>query len=118
MVMSALFVGWGTLIPGREEAGGAVLRDSMSYLQRLQAAGRIHGFEAVALAPHGGDLAGFVMVKGERDAIASLRGSEEFRRITTKMQRVHQNVGEVEAFVGPELLRYFALWDEPLEGQA
>lgn len=118
MVTSALFVGWGALIPGREEAGGAVLQESMSYLQTLREGGRIDGFEAVALAPHGGDLAGFVLVKGDRDAITELRGSEEFRRITTRMQRVHQHVGEVEAFLGPELLRYFALWDEPLEEPA
>lgn len=114
MTTSTLFVAWGAIIPGREESAGAVLQQSMAFLSRLQQEGRIDGFEPVALAPHGGDLAGFVLVKGDRDAIAAVRGSEEYRRIMVQLQRVHQNTGEVEAFTGEELGRYFALWDEPL----
>jgi hypothetical protein len=87
----------------------------MVFLEGLLQEGRIDGFDAVALAPHGGDLAGFVLVRGDRDSVMDLRGSDEFRRITTRMQRVHQNVGELEAFTGRELGAYFAHWDEPLD---
>src|ERR671928_154888 len=54
MAKGALFVGWGALIPGREAAARRVLGDAMQYLQRLQQAGTIDSFEAVALEPHGG----------------------------------------------------------------
>jgi hypothetical protein len=118
MEKAALFVGWGALIPGREAAAGKVLHDAMEYLTRLQQEGRIDSFEAVALGPHGGDLAGFVLVRGDTAAIAEFRYSEEFIRISTQIQRVHQSVGAVDAFVGKEMGQYFAMWDEPLAGLA
>jgi len=115
MTNSTLFVGWGAIIPGREKAAGAVLQQSMSYLNQLQQQGKIDSFEPVALAPHGGDLAGFGLVRGEATALAEIRGSDQYRRITVQLQRVHQSTGEVEAFTGPELGQYFSLWDEPLD---
>ena len=118
MEKAALFVGWGALIPGREEAAGKVLQGAVEYLGRLQGEGRIDSFEPVALGPHGGDLAGFVLVKGDRAAIAELRYSDEFVRISTQIQRVHQSVGAVDAFTGAEMGQYFAMWDDPLEGLA
>lgn len=113
----ALFVGWGSLIPGREAAGRAVLHESLAHLQQLKDRGRVDSFEPVALAPHGGDLAGFVLVRGSQDDIVALQFSEEFTRLTTRIQRVHTGVGAVTAYVGPELGAYFALWDEPLGTQ-
>jgi hypothetical protein len=90
MAKAALFVGWGALIPGREEAAGKVLEGAVAWLTELQRQGRIDSFEPVALGPHGGDLAGFVLVKGDKDAIAELRYSDEFVRISAHIQRVHQ----------------------------
>ncbi len=116
MAKAAVFVGWGALIPGREAAAGKVLQGAMQFLTRLQQQGRVDSFEAVALGPHGGDLSGFVLVKGDKDAISQLRSSEEFVRITTRIQRVHQSVGAVDAYTGAEMGQYFAMWDEPLEG--
>lgn len=52
----------------------------MQWLVRLQQEGRIDRFEAVALEPNGGDLVGFVLVKGNRESLASLRVEDEFLR--------------------------------------
>jgi hypothetical protein len=116
MKKAALFVGWGALIPGREEAGGNVLAGALQFLQQLQEQGRVDSFEAVALDPHGGDLAGFVLVKGDKDAMSELRMSDEFLRILVRVQRVHQRVGVVNAYTGAEMQSLFAMWDEPIEG--
>jgi hypothetical protein len=116
MPKAGLFVGWGALIPGREEAAGKVLEGAVGWLTQLQQQGRIDSFEPVALGPHGGDLLGFVLVKGDKESIADLRYSDDFVRITAQIQRVHQSVGVVDAFTGPEMGQYFAYWDEPLEG--
>ncbi len=116
MTKAALFVGWGALIPGREEAAGNVLEGAIGWLTQLQQQGRIDSFEPVALGAHGGDLIGFVLVRGDRDAIAELRYSDEFVRITAQIQRVHQAVGVVDAFTGPEMGQYFSYWDEPIKG--
>jgi hypothetical protein len=115
MASGALFVGWGALIPGREEAAGRVLEEAMRYLDRLQQEGVIDSFEAVALEPHGGELAGFVLVRGDRDRIAQLRVSDDFLRIAARVQLVHRDVGVVGAYTGAEMGALFAMWDRQIE---
>ena len=115
MAKGGLFVGWGALIPGREESAGKVLNEAMMFLQRLQQDGTIDSFDAVALEPHGGDLAGFVVVKGEKDAIARLRVSDEFVRIMIRVQLVHSHVGVVGAYSGAEMGELFSVWDRQTE---
>ena len=112
MAKGALFVGWGALIPGREEAARGVLGEAMRYLQRLQGEGTLDAVEAVALEPHGGDLHGFVLVRGEREALARLRVSDEFVRVIVGVQLVHTHVGVVGAYAGEEMRSLFEVWDE------
>lgn len=95
MDQGALFVGWGAIIAGREQAAAGVLKEALHYLQRLQADGTV---DVVLLEPHGGDLEGFVLVKGERDTLARLRVDEDFIRVIVGVQLVHQKVGVVGAY--------------------
>jgi hypothetical protein len=115
MAKGALFVGWGALIPGREAAAQKVLNEAMQYLQRLQQGGTIDSFQAVALEPHGGDLAGFVLVTGDKETVAQLRVSDEFARIAARVQLVHSNVGVVGAYTGAEMQSLFEIWDRQTE---
>jgi hypothetical protein len=115
MAKGALFVGWGALIPGREGAARRVLTEAVQYLRRLQEEGVIDSFEAVALEPHGGDLAGFVLLKGDREAISRIRASDEFTRIAVRVQLVHAHVGVVGAYTGAEMQSLFEVWDRQEE---
>jgi hypothetical protein len=112
MAKGALFVGWGALISGREKTAQNVLNEAMQYCMRLQEAGKIDSFEAVALEPHGGDLEGFVLVKGDKESIAQLRVDDEFVRIIVGVQLVHTKVGVVGAYTGAEMQSLFEMWDE------
>lgn len=111
MSKGSLFVGWGALIPGREQAAQQVLREAIQYLHDLQKAGMIDKFEAVALEPHGGNLAGFVLVQADKDTLAGLRVSDEFVRITVRVQFVHSHVSVIGAWTGPEMQALFEMWD-------
>ena len=115
MAKGALFVGWGALIPGREAAAQKVLAEAMELLVGLKQAGTIDDFEVVALEPHGGDLAGFVLVKGDKETIAQLRVSDDFLRMGARVQLVHRHVGIVGAFTGAEMGALFAMWDQQIE---
>lgn len=116
MVKGALFVGWGVVIPGREEVAQKVLNEAMQYLLKLQQEKVLDSFDVVMLEPHGGDLAGFVLAKGDKDAIARLRVSEEFARIVARAQFVHSHVGVVGAHTGAEMQALIRGWDEQMEG--
>lgn len=112
MDQGALFVGWGAIIAGREKAAAGVLDEALRYLQRLQDDGSVDSVDVVLLEPHGGDLEGFVLVRGERDTLARLRVDEAFVRVIVGVQLVHQKVGVVGAYTGAGLQTLLRLWDE------
>jgi hypothetical protein len=112
MAMGALFVGWGPIITGRERKAAQVLGEAMQYLGRLRGQGVVQSVEVAVLEPHGGDLGGFVLVKGEKDAIARLRVDDEFVRTVVGVQLVHEKVGVVGATTGDELEPLFGVWDQ------
>lgn len=112
MAQGALFVGWGAIIPGREKTASRVLGAAVEYLRRMQGEGTIDGFDVMLLEPHGGELEGFVTVKGDRDKLARLRVSEDFQRVIVGVQLVHSKVGVVGAYAGAEMGSLMRLWDE------
>ncbi|MBN8942286.1 MAG: hypothetical protein J0H01_22460 [Rhizobiales bacterium] len=115
MAKGALFVGWGALIPGREKVAPGVLDEALAFLQGKRQRAEIDGFDVALLEPHGGDLEGFVLVKGDKDVLARLRVEEAFLRIIVGVQLVHQRVGVVWAHMGAEMPPLFALWDQQEE---
>jgi hypothetical protein len=115
MAKGALFVDWGALITGREKVAQNVLNDAMHYLQGLQEEGTVDSIEAVALEPHGGDLNGFVLVKGDKETLAHLRVDDEFVRMIVGGQLVHSKVGVVGAYTGAEMQSLFKMWDQQEE---
>jgi len=105
MADHALFVGWGEVVTGREHQATRVFGETMAYFGRLQQEGQITGVEPFFLEPHGGDLGGFFLVRGERDALARVRTSEEFGRVILRAGMVVHRLGLVAATTGGELNR-------------
>jgi hypothetical protein len=84
MAGEALFLGWGPVIRGREQKSLQVFQETVEYYGKLQQEGKIESFEPVLVAPHGGDLGGFVLLRGERGRLDEVRSSEEFERLVTR----------------------------------
>jgi hypothetical protein len=99
----ALFLGWGPVVRGREQKALRVFQETIEYFGRLQQAGQIDSFEPVLLAPHGGDLAGFVLLRGERAKLDEARTSDEFERTVLRAGMVVDNVGVTNAVTGESL---------------
>jgi hypothetical protein len=93
---------------GREQKALELFQEALQYWERLRQAGEIESFEPVALEPHGGDLAGFLLAKGDPEKLARIRASDEFIALNTRGQLLVQNFGVVGAFVGEDLQRLFA----------
>jgi hypothetical protein len=112
MAGEALFIGWGAVVRGREKQALAVFQESMEYYGKLQQDGRIEGFDVVLLAPHGGDLNGFVIVRGERQKLAEIRFSDEFERLVARASAIVDAPGVVPAYTGEALGKQIALYQE------
>jgi hypothetical protein len=100
MAEAGLFIGWGEPVTGREAKGLEVFAEALAYYGKAEQDGRVESHETVLLGPHGGDLGGFILIRGSEAQIASIRAEDEFERITTRATLVVQNVGVVDAAVG------------------
>jgi len=108
-----MFVGWGEPIAGRERQGIAVFGEALEYVGGQQQAGVIEDHQVVILSPHGNDLQGFILMRGERDKLQALVSSPEWSRIISRAGYVAHHVGVVPAFFGSEGVRLV----EAMEGE-
>jgi hypothetical protein len=99
----ALFIGWGALVRGRETQAVKVFGESIQYYAGLQQKGIIESFEPFLLEPHGGDLNGFILVRGDKDKLAHLRVDDEFQRRTLRASTIVDGVGVISATTGARL---------------
>lgn len=108
MSESALFIGWGDAVRGREQKALEVFQEVVQFYAGLAQRGEISSFEPVALEPHGGDLAGFAIIRGSREQLDRLRASDDFERLNARGGMVVEKLGVVKAYVGEGLQKLFA----------
>jgi hypothetical protein len=103
-----IFIGFGTPVPGREDAATRVFGEAIAYYEQLKAGGEIESYSVAILEPHGGDLGGFIMLRGDPVKLAQLRASEAFQRLRLRAGFAVQNVGVVSALLDAEAGRFVA----------
>ena len=104
MSESALFVGWGQPVRGREKRSLDVFSDAVTYYGERVADGSIESFEPVRLNPHGGDLQGFFLIKGPAQGLATMKASEEFQRLHVRAGMIVEDLGIIDAWVDDAVL--------------
>lgn len=103
MADAAIFLGWGTPVRGREAKALAVFNEAQAYWAGLQSQGKIESTETVILGPHGGDLAGFTLVRGDAAGLNALRLTPEFQTLVVRAGLIADNVGVIDAAIGASL---------------
>jgi hypothetical protein len=104
MANAAIFVGWGQTVRGREAKALQVFNEALAYYGKLQQEGKIESFEPVILQPHGGDLTGFILLRGERAALDAVALTPEFQTMTIRAGLIVDGVGVINASIGRELM--------------
>lgn len=110
MAGDALFLGWGPVVRGRELKALEVFQETLTYYGTLQQDGRIDSFEPVLIAPHGGDLAGFILLRGARASLNEIRSSEEFRRLIARAAAVVDDIGVIDADTGEAMAEQMTIF--------
>src|SRR5437773_8454110 len=98
-----LFVGFGWPARGREQRAAKVFNEAVELWTTWQQAGEIESWEAFFLEAHGGDLGGFFLLRGDRDALARVRASDELLRLSLRAQLIVDNFGIVAAETGARI---------------
>jgi hypothetical protein len=112
MAANALFIGWGQVVRGREKRALGLFQETTAYYARLQQEGRIDSFDAMLLGPHGGDLAGFIVLRGDSAKLAEVRFSEDFERLAGRAAAVIDSLGIVLGYTGEALAQQMAMFSD------
>jgi hypothetical protein len=112
MADDALFIGWGAVVRGREQRALDVFGETVQFWADAQQAGRIESFQPFLLSPHGGGLAGFMLVTGERGKLDELRASDDFGRVVARAGMVVEELGVIDAYGGEALGRQMGRFQE------
>jgi hypothetical protein len=112
MPEAGLFIGWGAPVRGREAKGLEVFNEAVEFWGRLQQQGRIESFEVVLLYPHGGDLAGFSLLRGSHDQLNDVGGDDEFLRLTTRAGLIVEGLGVVRGVLGEGLQQQIGMFQQ------
>lgn len=103
MADTALFVGWGAVKGGKEKTALGVFSEAVDFYTSCEQSGRLASFEAFILEVHGGDIAGFFLLRGDADKLHQLRYSDDFLRIINRANVVVHDLGVVTAFTGARM---------------
>ena len=112
MAEAALCIIWGTPVHGRENDALKVYSEALQYWGRLQQEGKIESFEVVVLGPTGGDVTGFVLVRGTPQQIDSVRRTKEYARLIDRVQLIADHVRVADAFVDEGLAKIMSQYQD------
>lgn len=112
MSYNVVFVGWDRAVPGREAASLELFQEFHLYLGGLQGEGTIDSFETVLLSAHGGDLNGFVLIRGEQGKLDAMQATEEWMRFIIRGGLVLQRNGAVHGATGDMVTQWMSIWTE------
>ena len=114
MADAGLFIGWGQVVRGREDRALDIFNETVEFYGQLQSDSRIESFEVCLLDPHGGELAGFALLRGSQEQIDSVRRDEEFQREMTKASLIVDDLGMIGAELGEGLARTMSIYQEEI----
>ena len=112
MSYNVIFVGWNHAVRGREAASIELFQNVHQHLGGLQAEGTIDSFETVLLTAHGGDLNGFILVRGEAGKLGAMLASEAWMKFNTRAGLVLEGNGVVTGATGDMVMQWMNIWTE------
>ena len=110
MSPNVIVFGWNRSIPGRERRSAEHFQEFVQYLGGLREKGTIQSFDVVLLDPHGGDMNGFFLIRGESEKIRELAASTEWLTHMTRAVLHLEGAGAVLGVTGEAVMERMKLW--------
>ena len=107
-----LFIGWNRVIAGREQQTLQLWQKSLEFYGGLQSNGRIDSFEPVLLSSHGGDLNGFIMLRGDADKLAAVQEDDTFIDLAVEAEYCLDGFGVVPGYIGDRIMDQLSRWSK------
>ena len=110
MSSNCLFFGWNRSAPGRERLSAEHFQQFVQYLSNQQQKGAIKSFDTVFLDPHGGELNGFFLLRGDSAKLDALVASDEWVTHQTRALLHLERSGVVRGVTGEMVPQRMDLW--------
>ena len=110
MADGVIFQGWDRQVPGREKQAMQLFQKALAYYSKLKTEGKIESFESVLLMPHGGDLNGFTLIRGDAKKMAEFH--DEATAVELRMEAAYclEGYGVIVGYTGEGLTNLFPQW--------
>jgi len=112
MADHVLFLGWNRVVAGREQQAMKLWQKFMEFNTGLQSEGKIESFEPVILSAHGGDLNGFIMIRGDAEKLAKVRADDVFGDLAIEANYCLDKFGIVVGFIGDSIKDQLSRWSK------
>jgi hypothetical protein len=109
-IEAALFIGWTRSVGGKEAESLELFMQATQWFGKLQSEGKLASVETVIMEPHGGDLNGFMLLKGEVGKLLALMQSEEWKDIVSRSAYLMTGFGINHAIVGDGVTAEVQRW--------
>lgn len=106
-----IFIRWGNPKVGREKQALQLFQRSIEYLMMQQREG-LESFEPAIISAHGGDLNGFVIIRGDAEKLAELRRTETWLNNVVEGNYCLENYGILEGYIGNSLTDLMNRWSK------
>ncbi|HEY2928144.1 hypothetical protein [Piscinibacter sp.] len=114
MSSNVILFGFDRPTPGREMLSAQHFQTFTEYLGGLQRKGTIQSFEPVFLDPHGGDLNGFILIRGESQKLDTLIDGDEWRTHVIRAMLHLDKPGVVRGAAGDLIAQRMAIWTKEI----
>ena len=107
---SVVFVGWNKVYPGKEKEALEAFNSSVGFWIKQVQQGNAESFEPVLLDRHGGDLNGFMLVRGDAIRLHAILQTEEWRDLLMRADLYVGDIGVITGHTGEGVMREMARW--------
>lgn len=107
---NVMMIGWNGAKMGREAMAGEMFNSLVNFFTKKLSDGVITTFEPVLLSPHGGDMNGFMLVKGDNDKLDTLRNEDEFMNLVAQCLHCVDGFGVIRGMGGDRVELEMKRW--------
>jgi len=107
---AGLLIGWNRVAPGRDAMAIELWGEILAYLMKLHSEGQVEKLEPVLLGAYGGQLNGFVLVRGTQAQLDRLRNSDDFLVFNVRANKALEGFTVVRAHYGEEAAKIMRLY--------
>jgi hypothetical protein len=114
MAYDVVLIGWNRAVAGRERDAVELFGTAVNFYESQKKAGTISAHEHFFLDPHGGDLNGFTVLRGERNKLSTMLNSDEWHTISAKAVITLEGFGAIHGVTGEGIQKRMGLYSSSI----